>query len=320
MPTNLATPAADPVRARPAAPATWLKPPTTPDATGHFASTDGTGLYCEWFAAATQRPRGAALVMHGYAEHCGRYHEVARTLTDAGLPTLAFDFRGHGRSEGQRGHVRRFRDYLDDLDAGLAELARRVRDAHGPERELPVLLCGHSNGSLIALRALADPTREPTAVAAAVLSSPFLGLKIKVPAVKGAVGRVAGVYAPALSLPNEINIDHLTHDPDKLAARRADTLCHGVATARWFTAALRAHDYVLRNAVRVAVPTLWLVAGGDQIADPVASRAVQARLLAPSEYHEFPDMHHEVFNEIERAGALALVTTFVEDVFARKTY
>jgi alpha-beta hydrolase superfamily lysophospholipase len=311
MASSVTRPAADEPVARRATRAPGARS-LAPDDTGRFPSADGTSLYAEWFAPHGP-PRGAALVLHGYAEHCGRYHEVARVLSDAGLATLTFDFRGHGKSGGQRGFTRRIRDYLDDMDAGLRELDRRTRASlRVTPPKLPTLLVTHSNGGLVALRALADPTREPASVVGAVLSSPFLGLRAKVPPIKGLVGRLAGRYVPTLSLPSELDINHLTHDADKLAARRADTLCHEVATARWFTAALRAHTYIRDHIARVHVPTLWLVAGGDRIADPTVTRAVQARLRAPSSYHEFADMHHEVLNETGRADAFRLIREFVE--------
>jgi len=275
-----------------------------------MTSNDGTTLYTEWFETAATKRKGLALIAHGYAEHCGRYHEVARVLSAAGFPTLAFDFRGHGKSDGKRGHAHRFRDYLDDTETALRELDRRADD-----RALPVLLLGHSNGGLIALRLLSDPTRAPHRIKGAVITSPFLGLKAKVPAWKNAAGKIAGIYAPALSMPNDLQIEHLTHCPDKLAARRADTLCNDVATARWFTAALRAHEYVLANIVRMEVPSLWLVAGGDRIADPAASRAVHARLRAPSTYREYPQMHHEVLNEVDRGDCFDEIRNFVKQYF-----
>ncbi len=295
-------------------PATARKQPTSeslaPDDVGQMASKDGTSLYTEWFETRAEKRKGLALIAHGYAEHCGRYHEVARVLTGAGFSTLSFDFRGHGKSDGKRGHTRRFRDYLDDTETALHELDRRAGDD-----ELPVLLLGHSNGGLIALRLLSDPTRAPHRIKGAVITSPFLGLKVKLPAWKNGVGKLAGIYAPALSMPNDLQIDHLTHDPDKLAARRADTLCNDVATARWFTAALRAHKYVLDNIVRMEVPSLWLVAGGDHIADPAATRAVHARVRAPSTYREYPQMHHEVLNEVDRSACFDEIRAFTERHF-----
>ncbi|HUH00855.1 MAG TPA: lysophospholipase [Kofleriaceae bacterium] len=272
-----------------------------------FASADGTGLYGEWFEV--EKPRALALVVHGYAEHCARYRELANVLTAAGFATLTYDMRGHGRAEGQRGHVNRFTDYLDDLDAAMAELARR-----GGSRT-PVVLVGHSNGGLITLRALVDPTRTPRRATAAVISSPFLGLKAQVPAAKRLLGLAAGRLAPTLSLPSELSIDHLTHCPDKLSARRVDTLCHEVASARWFTEAMATQAQVLELAHRIKLPTLWLVAGGDLIADPAAARRVHRRLRAPSSWHELGGLYHEVFNETDRSRVFGLVTAFLDDRF-----
>ena len=49
--------------------------PLTPTQSMSFPSADGTSLYGEWFAA--PQPRALAIMVHGYAEHCGRYREVA---------------------------------------------------------------------------------------------------------------------------------------------------------------------------------------------------------------------------------------------------
>ena len=104
--------------------------PAEPTETLRFSS-GGLNLYGEYFAASS--PRGAALIVHGYAEHCGRYREVANVLQASGLATLSFDLRGHGRSDGQRGHVNRYLQYLDDVDAACAELEQRAPRRPSPD-------------------------------------------------------------------------------------------------------------------------------------------------------------------------------------------
>lgn len=281
--------------------------PLEPTETFRFCSQDGTDLYGEWFAA--DQPRAAALIMHGYAEHCGRYREVAHVLHRLGVAALSYDMRGHGRAAGQRGYIDTFSDYLDDMDAALAELSQRSAD-----RALPRLLVAHSNGSLVALRALADPARKPAGVAAAVLSSPFLRLKMAVPAPQQVLGRVASRWAPRLSQPNKIQIEHLTSDPGKQAERRADPLCHDVASARWFTATQEAQDHVADYASRIDVPTLWLVAHDDRVVDAAQSRVVRARLRAPSVYHGLVGLQHELFNERDRGRVFHLLEEYVDSV------
>lgn len=273
----------------------------------HTGSRDGTSLYGELHPAA--RPVGGALIIHGYAEHAGRYREVAAHLVDAGLTALALDLRGHGRSGGPRGSIRRFTDYLDDVEAGLGAL-----DPHlGADAE--ILLVCHSNGALAGLRLLADPFRCPPRIRAAVLSSPYLALRTPVSAAKRALGTVASRLLPSLAVPHDIDPAILTHDPDKLRDRQVDTLCHDVASARWYTEAQATQAWVREFAHRIATPTLWLVAGADELVDAAATREVHQRIEAPSEYVEYEGMYHEVFNEVERARVLTRLRDFAREHF-----
>lgn len=285
--------------------------PVEPAETLALTSKDGTSLYGEWFPPdSSVMPVGAALIVHGFLEHCARYREVAHVLGSLGMAVLSFDLRGHGRSDGQRGYIDSVSDFLDDLDAALCELVLRI-DRLAPERELPVVLVGHSNGGLVVLRALADPTRQHPRVRAAVVSSPFLGFRVEVPVPKKLLALAASRWVPRLSLPNQFPLEWLTADPDKQRERRLDTLCHEVASARWYTATLEAQEYVADYAVRITVPTLWLVSAEDRLADPGVTRMVHARLRAPSEYHDLLGLQHEVFNERDRGRVFGLLGAFM---------
>jgi alpha-beta hydrolase superfamily lysophospholipase len=248
------------------------------------------GLYTESFVPAGT-PRGVVLINHGYAEHCGRYHEVAHVIVNAGWAAFSYDVRGHGQSPGERGYIERFAIYLEDL-AAMLDAARGL--AAG---DAPVVLLGHSHGGLIALRALAD--ERPPRVAAAIVSSPFLALRLAVPRFQLVLARIASRIAPKLAQPNALRVEDLTQDKAKQAERTADKLCFDVATARWFTEARAAQDYVFAHADRIGVPTTWLVGGDDPIADPARSRAVAGKITG-AKYHDLVGLRHEVFNEIER--------------------
>jgi alpha-beta hydrolase superfamily lysophospholipase len=263
------------------------------DAPGPVAPTSTqtiSGLYVETFLPAGP-PRGIVVITHGYAEHCGRYHEVAHVIVKAGWAALSYDVRGHGKSPGERGYIDRFTTYLGDL-AAMQAAARQLVGS-----DPPMILLGHSHGSLITLRALADD--RPPQVAAAIVSSPFLALRLEVPGWQRLLARVASRVAPKLSQPNALRVEDLTQDPEKQAARRADKLCFEVATSRWFTEAMAAQAYVLEHADRIRLPTTWLVAGDDPIVDPARSRTVAARIPGAT-YHDYVGMKHEVFNELER--------------------
>ena len=272
---------------------------------GPFPSRDGTRLYGEWHHP-TGTPRGAALVVHGYADHGGRYVEVAQKLTGLGLAALAIDYRGHGRADGQRGHCQSFVEFLDDLDSAVARVRAAVPNG-------PLLLVSHSHGGLVSLRALTDLARVPK-VDGVVLSSPFLGFP-PVPQVKAVAGKIASKLYPSLSIPNGLSVDGLTHDEDIKRISRADGLRHDVATARWFTEAAAAQEFVLRFADRLAIPSLWLVAAADPIVDVAATRRVFERAGGEKQLKLYEGYFHEIFNEVGRANVFSDLTRWISSKF-----
>jgi alpha-beta hydrolase superfamily lysophospholipase len=282
--------------------------PIEPTTTLRISSRDGTRLHGELYEVAS--PRGAALIIHGYAEHAGRYREVAHVLQRAGLAALALDLRGHGRSGGRRGTCLQFSEYLDDVDAALAALGERL------PRGLPVGLVCHSHGSLVGLRLLADPTRCPPQLRCAVLASPFLALRMKVPRLKILTAKVLGRVLPSFAIPSGLPAEWLTRDPERLAARRSDTLCHEVAGVRWGLEMSAAQQWVAEFAPRIQVPTLWLVAGEDRVVDPEVTRQVFDRTGGDRRWHRFDRLFHEVFNEPERGAVFEVMNGFLEEAFS----
>lgn len=256
------------------------------------------GLYAEQFLP-SGTPKGVVVISHGYAEHCGRYRELAHVIVESGWAALSYDVRGHGQSPGVRGYIDKFDAYLEDL----AQIQRAARALVA--KDAPLILLGHSHGSLITLRALSD--QRPPECTAAIVSSPFLGLKLAVPGYKKLLARIGSKVAPKLAQPNALKVEDLTSDKQKQDERLADKLCFDIATARWFTEASAAQDYVFEHAARIKVPTHWLVGGADPIADPARSKAV-ANKVPGARYHDLVGLKHEVFNETTRDQVFAEVT------------
>lgn len=256
------------------------------------------GLYAETFSPSAPA-KGIVVITHGYAEHCGRYREVAHVIVKAGWAALTYDVRGHGKSPGARGAIDRFQTYLDDLAAIIAG-SRSLAPAGAP-----LILLGHSHGSLITLRALAGD--NPPTPASAIVSSPYLGLKLHVPGWKKTMAKLVGRLAPNLNQPNNIRSEQLTSDKAKQAEHAADKLVFPTATIGWFVESAAAQQYVLDHADRIAVPTTWLVGGDDPIADPARSRQIADKVKGAT-YHDLVGMKHEVFNEVDRASVYRKLT------------
>jgi acylglycerol lipase len=81
---------------------------------GKFEGKGGAKLYYQFWRP--EKPKAAMVVVYGVAEHTARYLQVADHFANNGLAFYIFDLRGHGLSDGLKGHVDRFEDYVDDLD------------------------------------------------------------------------------------------------------------------------------------------------------------------------------------------------------------
>jgi alpha-beta hydrolase superfamily lysophospholipase len=82
---------------------------------GTFDSSDGLAIFFQGWAPAGPA-RATLMIAHGLAEHSGRYGNVIDQLIPLGYAVYALDHRGHGRSDGERCHVDRFDQFVDDLE------------------------------------------------------------------------------------------------------------------------------------------------------------------------------------------------------------
>jgi len=233
-------------------------------------------------------PRATVGVIHGYADHAGRYAHVQDAWADAGLASVAIDLRGHGRAAGARGYCDRFGEFLDDA----AELARVVRaEASGG----PCFLFGHSFGGLVAaLSAIGSPSPWR----GVILSAPFMGLALEVPAAKVLLGKVASRLVPHLGIPSGLQGKDLTHDAARAADYDRDPLVFKKATARWFTETQKAQAEVLARAGELRLPLYETFGECDPVAKNAVGRAFFDRAASTDKtWDERKGGLHEVLNE-----------------------
>jgi alpha-beta hydrolase superfamily lysophospholipase len=249
-------------------------------------------------------PHGAAkariVLVHGYAEHAGRYEYVGETLASAGYEVHAFDLRGHGRSEGDRALVRSFDAYLDDLGIFLS---RVTADA----TPMPTFLLGHSmGGAIVALHAI---ERTPD-IRGLVLSGPAITDRSGIAAwVMSTVGRIV----PRLPLV-KLDAAAVSRDPDVVRRYDGDPLVYrGRVKAGLLTAMLDAGRRVVRGAPSLDAPLLIVHGREDRLAPVAVSEALFGAMTSSDKILKMYDgLFHEVFNEPERDDVLADVIRWLD--------
>lgn len=232
------------------------------------------------------------LLLHGLAEHAGRYAHVAAALVPRGWRVHLLELRGHGKSGGKRGHVDRWSQYVDDTRAAAATMRPGW------------CMVAHSMGGLVAL----DAVRDGVGPARLALSNPLLGLSMKVPRVKAAAGRLLSRLLPRLSMVNEIDPALLSRDTAVGEAYARDPEVFNTVTPRWYTEMTGAIPRV--TAARYDLPIAMFVSDCDPINDPKANLAFAERVKAHVQV--YPGMLHEIFNEIGKEKVLADVGDWLE--------
>lgn len=251
-------------------------------------------------------PRAVVISSHGLGEHAGRYEELAQDFARAGLSTYALDHRGHGRSDGRRGHVRRFTRYVHDLE----KFRRRVVGAVGPD--VPLVFLGHSLGGLIMIRYLQEYPAVPAR--GAVLSAPLLGMAMEIPKWKQRLSTVLYYGIPALPMSTGLNPEFLSHDPEVVDAYRRDALVHDRITPRLYGEVLSEIDQAFAKVSQLRLPILLLIPSADKIVRPDLMQQFAARLrkTSPVQVRTFAGLYHEVLNETTRSSVVADILGWIE--------
>jgi len=151
---------------QPVLPERFLPPPGF--VWGSFARVDGAVL--RWGHLPIRNARAECVLVGGFGEFIEKQFETVRDLAARGIAVWCLDWRGQGGSVRPRRLPTRPRARNFDRDADdLAAFTRATLPG-----TLPRLLVAHSMGGAIALLCL---RRHPELFAAAVLSSPMVGLR-----------------------------------------------------------------------------------------------------------------------------------------------
>jgi len=258
----------------------------TRNSTSFVASRDGTRIaYRSW-------PKSEAAitfaVVHGLGEHSGRYAAFAEAMARRGMGTFAMDLRGHGQSEGQRGHVDSWSQWLDDIGAFIGLVETNVAGE--------VVPLGHSFGGAAMLSAALD--KRLRGARRFIVSSPALKAKVAVPQWKTNLGEMASRVMPRLALSNEVDPGSISRIPEVVEAYKADPLVHPKISSRTYTEWQRATQDILRRAGEIKLPFLVLAGTADQLIDSAGSEELHRRAPAMSALHMLPGRYHEPFNDL----------------------
>jgi alpha-beta hydrolase superfamily lysophospholipase len=282
--------------------------PFAPASTGTARTPDGLQLHTQTWEP-TASPEATVVLVHGYAEHCGRYGHVAKQLVTEGATVCAYDQRGYGRSDGRRAYVDSFGDYLDDLALILDHVSADQADR-------PLFLFGHSLGGLVVLKYVLD--RKP-AVRGLMLSAPAIEINPDLAPLLRSFAQVLGRIAPTLPTTRSPQ-GAISRDPEVVEEAQQDPLnYHGRVLARTGAEMLRAGNDVQDRLDGLQTPFVVFHGTADQLANPEWSRRLYERAAATDKtFHLYDGLYHETFNEPERETVLSDLSSWLRTRIGEK--
>ena len=267
-----------------------------------LAASDGLTLYAREWLPAEREAVGTVCIVHGMGEHSGCYAELAGAFAEAGFAVLAYDQRGHGRSDGRRGHSPSIMALVSD--AGL--LLEEARTRHPG---LPRFLYGHSMGGSVALNCA---LRLRPGFDGLILSSPWLRLAMRVPALKLRIGRIMARLWPTLPQRTGLKPGDLFRAASGGAAPQPDPLNHLWITPGMFVALEEAGEWALAHARELDTPLLLMHGTADRVTSFEASRELARQVGSRCEFVPWDGGYHELHRDLDKDDVIRHMTRWLK--------
>ncbi len=274
-----------------------------------------TKFYFDWQSADNQKLIGAcwlpespikALIclVHGFGEHIGRYDPFASFWAENQFGVMAFDLRGHGRSEGKRGDTPSMQAFLEDIRQFLALASTKFPN-------VPLFLYGHSMGGNLVANYVLD--KKPDYLKGVIITSPWLRLAFSPPAIKIFLGQIVEKIYPQYTERSDMDTAGLSRDSVVVKTYRNDPLIHKSITVRLFGAITMNGEKAIREANHFSLPLLLMHGKADPVTSVTASQEFGKKIkqeLITEKYWD--ECLHELHNELNRDEILALILEWLK--------
>lgn len=246
-----------------------------------ITSSDGLQLNCrQWLCGGSEKH---IVILHSLGEHAGLYSKHAKHWQSKGYNVHVPDMRGHGNSEGIRGHTPSWQHLIDDLHAWCQQI-KGTR-----------FVVAHATGCITAaLYSL----QQPNAFVRAAFSAPSTRLPRSLKPRQRLAAKVFGTLTPTRLLTTHIKAKHLSKLPEFHESYQADPLVHKKISLRFFREYLAATHRLDQSIQRYTTPTaIWHGADDPIVEAQFSEDLYQVLHCKPKRRYEMPKLKHSVLQE-----------------------
>lgn len=235
--------------------------------------------------------KAVLVIAHGLGEHSARYLPLVEYFVAKGYGIYALDHEGHGQSEGARGYINRFDDYVEALNQFIDGIAEQ-----NPDKK--IFLVGHSMGGVISVNYLLKYQQKLTGC---LLSGSALSVGQVISSFQQQVLKLLSVILPKMPM-IQLDGSGVSRDPEVVQAYMNDPLVYGGKhSVRLLAEIVKAANRALSQASYIRLPMLIMHGGADLMAAPGGSEALYKKVSSTDKTLEiYPELYHEIFLEKEK--------------------
>lgn len=270
---------------------------------GSFSGWAAFKIYYRYWLPSTL-PRAVLVISHGLGEHGQRYMNLVGYFVTRGYAVYSLDHRGHGLSQGVRGYVERFSDFITDLDSFISIV-------RGNHPGIKVYLVGHSVGGTIAA---AYAARHQDRLDGLILSAATMSVGESVPAALILLARLLSRFFPKLGL-YTIDASAISRDRSVVEAYLSDPLVYrGKIRVRLGMEIIGTMGALRKQLPGITLPVLIMHGRDDRLSEPAGSDILYEGLGSTDKtYRRYDGFFHEIFNEPGREQVFADMEAWLEE-------
>ena len=250
--------------------------------------------------------KAVVIIVHGLGEHINRYLHVAERLTKAGFTIVGFDLRGHGKSEGIRGHAPSYAALTNDIRI-IIDYSNKIYPSS------PIFLYGHSLGGSLLLYLLL--TQRPK-IKGAVVSSPGLTPIRPISPLLKFTARILSKFIPTLQLKNKLDTSGLSQDKNIVAEYINDPLVHDKISTRLGIELIDQGQWIYQNAKMINTPLLFVQGGKDRLVNPSINMKFFERLNGNATLLWRENGYHELHNEPNKEEIIDSLIAWMNNILS----
>ncbi|MCI5056398.1 MAG: alpha/beta hydrolase [Flavobacteriales bacterium] len=266
------------------------------------------GIRLRGYEFEPDNPIAIIVLVHGMGEHVLRHEYLIDNFFKNDIGVIGFDLRGHGISDGKRGHAL-YEDLMSDITA-------QIEFAKSKYPELPIFLFGHSLGGNLVLNHV---LRFNLSLDGVIVSSPWLRLAFEPPKFKVALGKMVSSLLPGLIQKSELDTKAISQDLEEVKKYEEDALVHDKISAGMFFGVREAGEWALENASKWSKKLLLYHGSGDRITSLDASKAFADKIEEGHlvQYEIIDGAFHEIHNDLKRNDLFLRINNWIDATLGR---